>query len=143
MNYENLASEARKAMKNAYSPYSHFFVGAALLCRSGKVYTGCNIENASYSPTVCAERVAFFKAVSDGEREFEAIAIAGRANGNISAETAPCGVCRQVMSEFCGADFRVILVSGSSERELTLGELLPLAFALDRDENGGTGCENV
>lgn len=137
MKYEDLASEARNAMKNAYSPYSHFSVGAALLCRSGKVYTGCNIENASYTPTVCAERVAFFKAVSDGEREFEAIAIAGGADGNISAETAPCGVCRQVMSEFCGADFKVILVSGSSERELTLGELLPLAFALDRGENGG------
>ncbi len=137
MKYEDLASEARNAMKNAYSPYSHFSVGAALLCRSGKVYTGCNIENASYTPTVCAERVAFFKAVSDGEREFEAIAIAGGADGNISAETAPCGVCRQVMSEFCGADFKVILVSGSSERELTLGELLPLAFAFDRGENGG------
>ena len=139
MKYAELASEAKKAMENAYSPYSHFSVGAALLCRSGKVYTGCNIENASYTPTVCAERVAFFKALSDGEREFEAIAIAGGANGTVSAETAPCGVCRQVMSEFCGADFKVILVSGSSERELTLGELLPLAFALDRDENGGDG----
>ena len=139
MKYEDLASEAKKAMENAYSPYSHFSVGAALLCRSGKVYTGCNIENASYTPTVCAERVAFFKALSDGEREFEAIAIAGGASGNVSTETAPCGVCRQVMSEFCGADFKVILVSGSSERELTLGELLPLAFALDRDENGGDG----
>lgn len=139
MKYEDLAFEAKKAMENAYSPYSHFSVGAALLCRSGKVYTGCNIENASYTPTVCAERVAFFKALSDGEREFEAIAIAGGANGNVSAETAPCGVCRQVMSEFCGADFKVILVYGSSERELTLGELLPLAFALDRGENGGDG----
>ena len=98
MKYEDLAFEAKKAMENAYSPYSHFSVGAALLCRSGKVYTGCNIENASYTPTVCAERVAFFKALSDGEREFEAIAIAGGANGNVSAETAPCGVCRQVMS---------------------------------------------
>lgn len=134
MKYEDLAAEARKAMKNAYSPYSHFFVGAALLCRSGKVYTGCNIENASYSPTVCAERVAFFKAVSDGEREFEAIAIAGGADGNITAETAPCGVCRQVMSEFCGADFRIILVSDTAEREMTLGELLPLAFALEREK---------
>lgn len=91
-----------------------------------------------YAYRVCGKSCVF-KALSDGEREFEAIAIAGGANGNVSAETAPCGVCRQVMSEFCGADFKVILVSGSSERELTLGELLPLAFALDRGENGGDG----
>ena len=134
-----LIDKAYSAMEKSYSPYSHFKVGAALVTEDDSIYTGCNIENASYTPTVCAERVAFFKALSDGEREFEAIAIAGGANGNVSAETAPCGVCRQVMSEFCGADFKVILVSGSSERELTLGELLPLAFALDRDENGGDG----
>ena len=136
---EKLIDTAIEQLKFSYTPYSNFKVGAALLAKNGEIFTGCNIENASYTPTVCAERVAFFKALSDGEREFEAIAIAGGANGNVSAETAPCGVCRQVMSEFCGADFKVILVSGSSERELTLGELLPLAFALDRDENGGDG----
>ncbi len=119
------AVEARKA---SYSPYSGFRVGAALLAASGEVYVGCNIENAAYTPTVCAERVAFFKAVSAGEREFTAIAVTGGA-GEAPADTcAPCGVCRQVMAEFCNADFKIIL---GNDQEITLhtfGELLPLSF---------------
>lgn len=143
MKYEDLAFEAKKAMENAYSPYSHFSVGAALLCRSGKVYTGCNIENASYTPTVCAERVAFFKALSDGEREFEAIAIAGGANGNVSAETAPCGVCRQVMSEFCGAISRSYLFPDRRNGNLPSVSFSRLHLRLTEGKTEVTGCENV
>lgn len=114
MKYEDLASEAKKAMENAYSPYSHFSVGAALLCRSGKVYTGCNIENASYTPTVCAERVAFFKALSDGEREFEAIAIARRCerecfSRNRAVRCMPSGDVGILRSGFQGhTRFRIV-----------------------------------
>ena len=122
-----LAIEARKS---SYSPYSSFKVGAALLTASGKIYTGCNIENAAYSPTVCAERVAFFKAVSEGETEFEAIAIAGGANEIPESECPPCGVCRQVMAEFCHPDtFKVYLAKSENEyTALTLRELLPYGF---------------
>lgn len=176
------------ARENSYSPYSHFAVGAALLTKSGKVYTGCNIECSSYSPTVCAERTAFFKAVSEGERDFAAIAIVGgkvgengdgksRENGGISAEAsencadkelsdgeiekavignttlteseskaehetenggvdggfcAPCGVCRQVVSEFCRGDFKILLYSAGEIRRYTLSELLPLSFSLEK-----------
>lgn len=95
-----LVSKACEAMKSAYTPYSGFKVGAALLTKGGKVYTGCNIENASYTPTICAERVAFFSAVRDGERDFCKIAIVGGKGGVISSFTYPCGVCRQVMREF-------------------------------------------
>lgn len=123
---------AAESMKRSYSPYSHFTVGAALLTRDGKVYTGANIENASYTPTVCAERVAIFSAVHAGEREFEAIAICGGHEGNVSGICAPCGVCRQVMSEFCGPDLKVYLVTDKdgSHEEVTLGELLPYTFKL-------------
>ena len=110
-----LAGEART---RAYSPYSHFAVGAALLCADGSVYTGCNIENASFTPTVCAERTAFFKAIYDGKREFAAIAVVGGKEGD------PGGVCRQVMAEFCKEDFRVITPDGA----YTFGEILPHAF---------------
>ena len=121
-----LADEARGA---AYSPYSGITVGAALLTASGKVYRGANIENASYSPTICAERVAFFKAVSEGEREFVAIAIAGGENGKPSkADFPPCGVCRQVMAEFCKGDFRVIFGGDEKITDKTLAEILPLGF---------------
>ena len=106
--YRSLALAAIDAMKRSYSPYSHFTVGAALLTKDGKVYTGANIENASYTPTVCAERNAIFTAVHQGEREFEAIAIVGGHNGDVKGVTAPCGVCRQVMSEFCSHDFKAI-----------------------------------
>ena len=127
-----LALTAIDAMKKSYSPYSQFTVGAALLTKDGKIYTGANIENASYTPTVCAERTAIFTAVHNGEREFEAIAIVGGHKGDIKGVTAPCGVCRQVMSEFCSPDFKVILVTSRDGdfEETTLGELLPYMFKL-------------
>lgn len=130
--YRSLALAAIEAMKKSYSPYSHFTVGAALLTKDGKIYTGANIENASYTPTVCAERNAIFTAVHQGEREFEAIAIVGGHKGNITGVTAPCGVCRQVMSEFCSPDFKVILVTtpDGDYVEETLGSLLPYTFKL-------------
>ena len=122
---------AKEAMKHAYSPYSGYKVGAALLCKDGSVYTGCNIENAGYSSTNCAERTAFFKAVYDGEREFEKIAIVGGAEGSEADELcAPCGVCRQVMMEFCDPDgFKIVLVNGKDECvELSLREIFPYGF---------------
>ena len=130
--YRSLALAAIDAMKRSYSPYSHFTVGAALLTKYGKVYTGANIENASYTPTVCAERNAIFTAVHQGEREFEAIAIVGGHNGDVKGVTAPCGVCRQVMSEFCSPDFKVILVTtpDGDYVEETLANLLPYTFKL-------------
>ncbi|MBQ9979221.1 MAG: cytidine deaminase [Clostridia bacterium] len=130
--YRSLALAAIDAMKRSYSPYSHFTVGAALLTKDGKVYTGANIENASYTPTVCAERNAIFTAVHQGEREFEAIAIVGGHNGDVKSVTAPCGVCRQVMSEFCSPDFKVILVTtpDGDYVEETLADLLPYTFKL-------------
>ena len=130
--YHSLALAAIDAMKRSYSPYSHFTVGAALLTKDGKVYTGANIENASYTPTVCAERNAIFTAVHQGEREFEAIAIVGGHNGDVKGVTAPCGVCRQVMSEFCSPDFKVILVTtpDGDYVEETLANLLPYTFKL-------------
>ena len=126
MEKQELIREAIAARKRSYSPYSHFQVGAALLGRSGKVYTGCNIENAAYTPTNCAERTAFFKAVSEGERDFTGIAISGDADDYLY----PCGVCRQVMSEFCKADtFQIILVKEDGTYKIfTLEELLPGAF---------------
>jgi len=132
MNYNELCRLAIIAMKKAYCPYSGYSVGAALLTKNGKVYTGCNIENASFTPTVCAERTAFFKAVSEGEREFEAIAVAGGKNGVISGVFPPCGVCRQVMAEFCPSEFKVLFVKSEGEfEEHTLGELLPCSFGLE------------
>ena len=126
-----LIEKAKMAAENAYVPYSGFKVGAALLTKSGKVYLGCNIENASYSPTNCAERTAFFKAVSEGEREFSKIAVVGGENGVFCDYCTPCGVCRQVMSEFCSEDFTVVLgKNGDSYKSFTLGELLPHSFSL-------------
>ena len=125
---EKLIKMAREARKMSYSPYSRFAVGAALLCGSGKVYTGCNIENGAFSPTCCAERVAIFKAVSEGEMELEAIAVAGgKAGEHADARCYPCGVCRQVLGEFCDSDMKVYFSDGSST---TVGELLPMAFDL-------------
>ncbi len=125
-----LCQTAIKAQKNSYSPYSGCRVGAALLCKNGKIYTGCNIENASFSPTICAERTAFVKAVSEGDTDFEAIAIAGK-KGGVSEPFSPCGVCRQVMSEFCGTDFKILVViSDDTFIEYNLGGLLPNSFAL-------------
>ena len=123
-----LLEQAIAAREMAYAPYSGFRVGAALLGKSGKVYTGCNVENASYSPTNCAERTAFFKAVSEGEREFVSIAIVGGMSETINDLCAPCGVCRQVMAEFCNKDFRVIMGNLANIQTRTLEELLPLSF---------------
>lgn len=129
MSDRELMALAIEARKQAYAPYSHFSVGAALLTADGRVYTGCNIENAAYTPTNCAERTAFFKAVSEGVRAFSAIAVTGGAGEEPADACAPCGVCRQVMAEFCGADFRVILGNAKAIRVLTLSELLPLSFS--------------
>ena len=129
MTPEKLAELAIEAMAHAYVPYSGYKVGAALLCADGRVYQGCNIENASYTPTVCAERTAFFKAVYDGKREFSAIAVCGGKDGQITGFFPPCGVCRQVMSEFCKSDFLVYLVGeGDTLRTFTLEQMLPLRF---------------
>ena len=131
MTNEELMTEAKKAREHAYAPYSHFQVEAALLTKSGKLYHGCNIENAAYSPSNCAERTAFFKAVYEGEREFEKIAIAGGPAGKEAEEPcAPCGVCRQVMMEFCDPDeFKIILADGKGGcLQRSLKELLPLGF---------------
>ena len=131
MNDRELINEAKEAAKGSYAPYSHFNVGAALITKDGKVFRGCNIENAAYSPTNCAERTAFFKAVSEGEREFTAIAIVGGKNLDFADFCTPCGVCRQVMSEFCDGDFRIILGRNDEEYKIyTLKELLPLSFDL-------------
>jgi cytidine deaminase len=127
-NYRALALEAIGAMKRSYSPYSGFTVGAALLTKEGKIYTGANIENASYTPTVCAERVAIFSAVHSGEREFEAIAIVGGHKGDIKGVTAPCGVCRQVLAEFCDEDFPIILGNPEKYEVFTFAQLLPFSF---------------
>ena len=128
---EELVQLAKEARERAYTPYSGFSVGAALLCKDGKVYQGCNIENASFSPTICGERTAFFKAIYDGEREFEAIAVVGgKAGEEISGLFPPCGVCRQVMREFCGLDFKLYLGKENNEFvETTLGDLLPMSFS--------------
>ena len=114
-------------MQNSYNKYSQFAVGAALLCDDGTVFTGCNIENSAFSATVCAERTAFFKAISEGKRGFEKIAIVGGKN-NIEKPCMPCGVCRQVMSEFCTKDFCIITLKDGVPQSHTLNELLPHAF---------------
>ena len=119
---------AIEARKMSYSPYSNFRVGAALVGKSGKIYTGCNVENAGYSPTNCAERTAIFKAVSEGEREFTAIAIVGGKGEDLAQLCAPCGVCRQVLAEFCDKDFRIVLGTPDNVQVYTLAELLPLSF---------------
>lgn len=131
MNDIQLLNEAKKARERAYAPYSHFCVGAALLTKSGKIYHGCNIENSAYSPTNCAERTAFFKAVYEGEREFEKIAVVGGLEGTDAAQQcAPCGVCCQVMKEFCDPEsFQVIMSDGNGgSMALLLKELLPYGF---------------
>lgn len=132
---QELMDKAIAAMEMAYVPYSHFRVGAALLCVDGTVYTGCNVENASYGATNCAERTAFFKAISDGQREFSAIAVCGGKEGVIAKQTPPCGICRQVMAEFCKPDFKVFLTTdGQSCQELTLQQLLPYIFGSENLE---------
>lgn len=126
--YRSLLNTAMAARKLAYAPYSGFKVGAALLCADGSVYTGCNIENAAYTPTNCAERTAFFKAVSEGHREFIAMAVVGGKSA-VDAPCPPCGVCRQVMMEFCGRDFEIILGTDHGQPQVyTLEMLLPQGF---------------
>ena len=129
---QDLCKAAIDIRKNCYAPYSHFCVGAALLTAGGKIYTGVNVENAAYGPSNCAERTAVFKAVSEGERDFTAIAIAGGPEDGKLDYCPPCGVCRQVLAEFCAADFEIILPSSSGEtKRFTLAELLPESFGPD------------
>ena len=131
MDDKELIRLAHQARERAYAPYSNFWVGAALETQDGKVYLGCNIENASYGASNCAERTAFFKAVSEGERHFAKIAIVGGARGDEACSTcAPCGICRQVMSEFCDGKTFIILLEGEGGeiKRFTLDELLPFAF---------------
>jgi len=131
MTPEKLVRLAAEAMKKAYAPYSGYFVGAALLTKAGKVYTGCNIENSAYGPTNCAERTAFFKAVSEGERDFAAIAVVGGKGGEITGIFPPCGVCRQVMQEFCDPDFLIHMGGKNGEiQTVSLENLLPYGFSL-------------
>ena len=130
MRPENLIEYAMDAMGRAYAPYSGYRVGAALLCADGAVYQGCNIENASFSPTICAERTAFAKAVSEGQREFVAIAVCGGKGGKIEGLFPPCGVCRQVMAEFCKPDFKIYLAKPEGFEERTLAQLLPDSFSM-------------
>jgi cytidine deaminase len=127
MNYDQLAKKAIEAKKNALPTYSKFHVGAALITDEGKIYSGCNIESSSYSLTICAERTAIFKAISEGERKFKAIAVAGDTDDFIS----PCGACRQVISDLCG-DIDIVRVNGKGEYQVNkTSELLPFAFSDD------------
>lgn len=128
MTDKELMIAANEARKFAYTPYSHFKVGAALLTKSGKLYTGCNIENSSYTPTVCAERTAVFKAVSEGESNFAVIAVVGGKEENPLEFCSPCGVCRQVLAEFCGEDFRILLGNPEKFQSYTVDEILPFSF---------------
>ena len=131
MTPEKLIGLAMEAMEKAYAPYSGFRVGAALLCADGTVYQGCNIENAAFSPTNCAERTAFFKAVSEGRRDFSALAVCGGKDGKITTFCPPCGVCRQVIREFCGPDFPVYIAGPEGQYQTrTLSQLLPDSFSL-------------
>lgn len=128
---EMLMREAVKARENAYCPYSGYAVGAALLCTDGTIVYGCNVENSAYGPSNCAERTAVFAAVAQGKREFAAIAVAGGNKGETPQECYPCGVCRQVLSEFCDGTFPVIIKNKAGDTEIVkLGELLPRSFEL-------------
>ena len=130
MTGKKLFDKALKARELAYAPYSQFFVGAALLCSDGSVYTGCNVENSAHTATCCAERVALFKAVSEGKRDFVAIAVAGGKEGDIKP-CYPCGVCRQALSELCRGELEIFLGDGEDVIRTTLAELLPHAFELE------------
>ena len=127
----DLMKMAEEARLGAYAPYSDFLVGAALLTKSGKVYTGCNIENASFGATNCAECTAIFKAISEGERQFSAIAVVGGKRQDPPSFCAPCGICRQVMAEFCDSDFRILLGNSDKLEAYTLAAILPLSFGRD------------
>ncbi len=137
MNYDELVKSAIEMTNMSYVPYSHFHVGAALLDKNGKIWTGCNIENATFGATNCAERTAIFKAVSEGVRDFEAIAVAGGPEDSkgkpvLDDFCPPCGICRQVLAEFCNRDFKIILATGKGEQKIfTLAQLLPESFSLE------------
>ncbi|MGN0729460.1 MAG: cytidine deaminase [Treponema sp.] len=131
MPLKTLIKKAMEMLEFSYAPYSNFHVGAALLADDGKIYTGCNIENSAYGPSNCAERTAVFKAVSEGCRKFRAIAIVGGKNGKPESFCSPCGVCRQVLAEFCDKEFKVVMAKSPDEyRVMTLGQLLPESFSL-------------
>ena len=131
MNINELISIADDMRNKAHAPYSGYTVGAALISKDGRIFTGCNVENASYGAAMCAERTAFFKAVSEGATEFSAIAIAGGRAGMPCKSAYPCGICRQVMAEFCGDDFWIYIKNGENTEIYTLKELLPHAFSPD------------
>lgn len=136
MTDKELISLAFDAMQKAYAPYSGYKVGAALLTEDGRVYTGCNIENAAFGPTVCAERTAFFKAISEGEHKFRRIAVVGGKDGTVTDYFYPCGVCRQVMAEFCKSDFEIITAISEQDYIMkTLAEMLPYGFSPDNLKN--------
>ena len=126
---KNMIRMAEEARDRAYAPYSKFHVGACLKAKNGAYYLGCNIENAAYTPTNCAERTAFFKAVYDGHRDFSAIAVCGGKDGVITSQFPPCGVCRQVMREFCEDDFALYLVGPEGFETVTLSQILPYSFS--------------
>lgn len=128
MSDKELALKAVEAMNNAYAPYSEFKVGAALLTKDGRIFCGCNIENAAYPAGICAERGAISNAVSSGAREFVKIAVVGGKNGEITDYCPPCGICRQVLSEFCNENFEILLYNGKRVKSYRLGELLPHNF---------------
>ncbi len=127
---QHLIEKAKEATKNAYTPYSDYQVGAAIACADGTVYTGCNIENAAFSPTVCAERVAIFKAISEGKRAFVALALWGGKAGKVDGSCTPCGVCRQVLREFCSPDMPIYMARPEGFETVTLEQLLPRSFSL-------------
>ena len=132
MTEKELCQKAMDMLQRSYVPYSHFPVGAALECEDGTVFTGCNIENAAFSPTICAERTAIFKAVSEGHRDLAAIAICGGKDGVITGLFPPCGVCRQVMAEFCPANFPIYLAGADGAWEMkTLAQMLPMGFSAE------------
>ncbi len=129
MDEKLLIEKAISMLNYSYAPYSRYHVGAALLTDEGEIYTGCNIENAAFGPSNCAERTAFFKAISEGKKKFSAIAVVGGPNGKTESFCTPCGVCRQVMAEFCGPDFKIIMAKSPSAYKIrTLEELLPESF---------------
>lgn len=127
----NLVDVAKKARENSYSPYSNFKVGTALLTKSGKVYTGCNVENSNFVSGCCAEKTAFVKAISEGEREFDSIVIVGDNDDIVDDPCLPCGACRQFMSEFCNKDFKIYTTDGKNIKCYTLNELLPNSFKME------------
>lgn len=129
MTDKDLLELAKKAAKKSYSPYSKFRVGAALLCKDGSVFLGCNIENVSFGATNCAERTAIFSALANGNKDFLKMAIAGTSDGKFKSFTSPCGICRQVMLEFCDKDFMIILSNGKNIKLISLNDLLPYPFS--------------